>query len=179
LSLQPVLDLLVRDEAVARLMSHVGTANVVDIACAAGARSSLTALIADGGDGRAARPVLAVTATGREAQDLAAALRGFLPAERIVEFPSWETLPHERLSPRSDTVGRRLAVLRRLAHPDTDDEAYGEISVVIASVRALMQPIAKGLGDLRPVSLRVGADAELPDVVEALAGAAYTRTDLV
>ena len=33
-------------------------------------------------------------------------------------FPAWETLPHERLSPRSDTSGRRLAVLRRLAHPD-------------------------------------------------------------
>lgn len=179
MSLQPVLDLLARDPAVVRLMSHVGTANVVDIACAAGARGPLTALVAGGGESRAARTVLAVTATGREAQDLAACLRGFLPAERIVEFPSWETLPHERLSPRSDTVGRRLAVLRRLAHPDTDDETYGEISVVIASVRALMQPIAKGLGDLSPVSLRVGEDAELPDVVEALAGAAYTRTDLV
>ena len=37
-----------------------------------------------------------------------------LDPETVVEFPSWETLPHERLSPRSDTVGRRLAVLRRL-----------------------------------------------------------------
>ncbi len=44
-----------------------------------------------------------------------------LPPEGIVEYPSWETLPHERLSPRSDTVGRRLAVLRRLAHPRPDD----------------------------------------------------------
>ena len=33
------------------------------------------------------------------------------------DFPAWETLPHERLSPRSDTVGKRLAVLRRLAPP--------------------------------------------------------------
>ena len=179
MSLQPMLDLLARDEAVARLLSHVGTANVVDIACAAGARGPLTALVAQGGADRLARTVLAVTATGREAQDLAACLRGFLPAEQIVEFPSWETLPHERLSPRSDTVGRRLAVLRRLAHPDVDDEAYGRIAVVVASVRALMQPIAKGLGDLAPVSLRIGQEAQLPEVVQALAGAAYTRTDLV
>ncbi|MBB2894642.1 transcription-repair coupling factor [Flexivirga oryzae] len=179
MSLQPMLDLLARDDAVARLLSHVGTANVVDIACAAGARGPLAALVAQGGADRPARTVLAVTATGREAQDLAACLRGFLPAEQVVEFPSWETLPHERLSPRSDTVGRRLAVLRRLAHPDAEDEAYGEIAVVVASVRALMQPIAKGLGDLAPVSLRIGQDAELPEVVEALAGAAYTRTDLV
>src|SRR5690606_40660422 len=72
-----------------------------------------------------ARPVLAVTATGREAEDLAAALRSLLPPEGIVEYPSWETLPHERLSPRSDTVGRRLAVLRRLAHPRPDDPDTG------------------------------------------------------
>ncbi|WP_298273876.1 hypothetical protein, partial [uncultured Bradyrhizobium sp.] len=38
--------------------------------------------------------------------------------------PSWETLPHERLSPRSDTVGRRLAVLRRLRHPDPTGEGH-------------------------------------------------------
>ncbi len=67
--------------------------------------------------GGADRPVLAVTATSREAEDLAAALGGLLPPEQVAVYPAWETLPHERLSPRSDTVGRRLAVLRRLAHP--------------------------------------------------------------
>ena len=64
------------------------------------------------------RPVLAITATGREAEDLAAAMRSILPGDQVVDFPAWETLPHERLSPRSDTVGRRLAVLRRLRHPE-------------------------------------------------------------
>ena len=54
-----------------------------------------------GGD----RPVLAVTATAREAEDLAASLASLLPAHATAEFPAWETLPHERLSPSSDTVG--------------------------------------------------------------------------
>src|SRR5699024_8229679 len=53
-----------------------------------------------------------------EADDLAQALREYLPGPQVATFPSWETLPHERLSPRSDTVGQRLAVLRRLAHPE-------------------------------------------------------------
>jgi transcription-repair coupling factor (superfamily II helicase) len=66
------------------------------------------------------RPVLAVTATGREADDLADALGCLVESGSVVVYPSWETLPHERLSPRSDTVGRRLAVLRRLAHPGPD-----------------------------------------------------------
>ena len=66
------------------------------------------------------RFVLAVTATAREAEDLTAALRAFLPPYSVATFPGWETLPHERLSPRSDTVGQRIAVLRRLAHPSTE-----------------------------------------------------------
>ncbi|NUQ31297.1 MAG: DEAD/DEAH box helicase, partial [Dermatophilaceae bacterium] len=126
-----------------------------------------------------AAPLVVVTATTREAEDLETALGLFLPSERIAVFPSWETLPHERLSPRSDTVGRRLAVLRRLAHPDPGDAAYGPLSVVVAPVRALLQPLTKGLGDLVPVALRAGDERPLEEVVDALAAAAYTRTDLV
>ena len=58
-----------------------------------------------------------MTATAREAEDLTAALGAFLPPDTVASFPGWETLPHERLSPRSDTVGQRIAVLRRLTHP--------------------------------------------------------------
>jgi transcription-repair coupling factor (superfamily II helicase) len=124
-------------------------------------------------------PVLAVTATGREAEDLHAALEASLGAGAVALFPSWETLPHERLSPRSDTVGQRLSVLRRLAHPEAGDGSHGPLSVVVAPVRAVLQPVAKGLGDLRPVSLQAGDEAPLEQVVEALAAAAYTRNDLV
>ncbi len=99
------------------------------------------------------------------------------PAE-VADYPAWETLPHERLSPRSDTVGRRLAVLRRLAHPGTD-ASNGPLKVVVAPVRSVLQPQVKGLADLEPVELAVGDEADLDDVVRRLAGAAYTRVDLV
>ena len=68
----------------------------------------------------AGRTVLAVAATAREAEDLVSALGGLMDPDEVAYYPAWETLPHERLSPRSDTVGRRLAVLRRLRHPGTD-----------------------------------------------------------
>ena len=125
------------------------------------------------------RPVLAVTATGREAEDLAAALRSMLPREQVVDFPAWETLPHERLSPRSDTVGRRLAVLRRLSHPDTADPATGVVRVVVAPIRAVLQPIVTGLGDLEPVSLHPGDEVDLAETALRLADAGYSRVDLV
>ncbi len=127
----------------------------------------------------AGAPVLAVTATGREAEDLQAALAATLGEGVVGLFPSWETLPHERLSPRSDTVGQRLSVLRRLAHPDEGNDSHGRLSVVVAPVRAVLQPISTGLGDLRPVALSAGDEAPLEQVVEDLAAAAYARTDLV
>ncbi|HJV99067.1 MAG TPA: transcription-repair coupling factor, partial [Arthrobacter sp.] len=136
------------------------------ISAPAGLRAVLLAEMADGlaaagageetSDGGIPAVVLAVTATGREAEDLTAALRAYLPADSVAEFPSWETLPHERLSPRSDTVGRRLSVLRRLAHPETS--TAGPLRVVVAPVRAVVQPIVAGLGELVPVTLTAGQE---------------------
>ncbi|WP_146363519.1 transcription-repair coupling factor [Arthrobacter yangruifuii] len=144
-----------------------------------GMRAALLAEMVDGlaaaGTGDGIPPVvLAVTATGREAEDLAAALRSYLPLAGIEEFPSWETLPHERLSPRSDTVGRRLSVLRRLAHPET-----APVQIVVAPVRAVLQPLVAGLGELQPVSLKVGQEQPFDSVVTALSQAAYARVDMV
>lgn len=126
----------------------------------------------------AGRTVLAVTATAREAEDLVDELVDLVDPARVAYYPSWETLPHERLSPRSDTVGRRLAVLRRLRHPGTD-ATNGPLSVVVAPIRSILQPQVKGLADLEPVELVPGQTAALEDVVRGLADAAYTRVDMV
>ncbi|MEI2648353.1 MAG: transcription-repair coupling factor [Dermatophilaceae bacterium] len=146
------------------------------VALASGARAIAIATLASSDPDAT---FLAITATTREAEDLGAALTCFLGHDAIGVFPSWETLPHERLSPRSDTVGRRLAVLRRLAHPDPSDPVYGPLRVVVAPIRAVLQPLAPGLGDLEPVALRAGDERRLEEVVEALSAAAYLRTDMV
>jgi transcription-repair coupling factor (superfamily II helicase) len=129
--------------------------------------------------GQPRRFVLAVTATAREAEDLTTALGSLLPAETVACFPAWETLPHERLSPRSDTSGRRLAVLRRLAHPDPSSPLTGPLTVVVAPVRSLLQPMVAGLGDLEPVQLSAGQTADLEATVARLVEIGYARTDLV
>ncbi|MFF3544991.1 transcription-repair coupling factor [Streptomyces platensis] len=180
MSLTGLLDAVVRDPALAEAVRAAtdGHRPQVDLVGPPAARPFAIAALAR----QAGRPVLAVTATGREAEDLAAALRSLMPAgedNSVVEFPSWETLPHERLSPRSDTVGRRLAVLRRLAHPRDDDPTAGPVSVVVAPIRSVLQPQVKGLGDLEPVSLRTGETADLEEIVDGLAAAAYARVELV
>ena len=116
---------------------------------------------------------LIIAPTDRQAEDLAAALRSYLPAADIALFPAWETLPHERLSPRSDTVGRRLQVLRAITGNTTRPQ------VVIAPVRAVIQPIVTGIEKLEPVHLVRGEEYPFKDVVRGLNDAAYSRVDLV
>ncbi|HEX2821941.1 MAG TPA: transcription-repair coupling factor [Streptosporangiaceae bacterium] len=142
-------------------------------------RPVLAAALTRRAPGDPRRFVLAVTATAREADDLTAGLGSFLPPGRVASFPGWETLPHERLSPRSDTVGQRIAVLRRLAHPADPGEPNGPLTVVVAPVRSLLQPIVAGLGDLEPVSLQAGQTCELDDLLVRLVEIGYARTDLV
>ena len=122
---------------------------------------------------------LAVTATAREAEELAAALGSLLGEDTIGYFPAWETLPHERLSPRSDTSGQRLAVLRRLAHPDPADPRSGPLTIVTTPVRSLLQPMVAGLGELVPVTLAAGQEASLSDTVAHLVEIGYARVEMV
>ncbi|SEF17257.1 transcription-repair coupling factor [Jiangella alba] len=183
MSLSGLLSALLGDDGDPTLRSAVadartGAVTALDLTAPPALRPFVAGAIAADADGvGAGRTVLAVTATGREAEDLATELRCLLPPESVVEYPAWETLPHERLSPRSDTVGRRLAVLRRLVHPA--DESGGPVRVVVAPVRSVLQPQVAGLADLRPVALKPGDDVSLDSVVEQLAAAAYVRVDLV
>ncbi|SPF68529.1 Superfamilies 1 and 2 helicase C-terminal domain profile [Propionibacterium ruminifibrarum] len=145
--------------------------DVLDVTGPASVRPLLAAGLAE----RTSRPVLLVTSTFREAEQVLEQVAGLLGEDRVAYYPAWETLPHERLSPRSETVGRRLTVLRRLAGKD---EAPAP-AVVVAPVRALLQPQVKGLSDLAPVRLRAGQDYELGALEADLVAAAYSRVDLV
>lgn len=122
-------------------------------------------------------PLLVVAATGREADDLTAELRGVI-GDSVALFPSWETLPHERLSPGVETVGARLLLLRRLAHPE-DTTLGPPLRVVVTTTRSLLQPMAPDIVSTEPVSLTVGAEAEFEAVITRLVDLAYTRVDMV
>ena len=180
MSLTGLIELVVADPALAAAVAsaRASAAAPLDLTAPKALQPFAVAALAAAADhGGAGRTVLAVTATGREAEDLTATLQSLLgDDDAVAYYPAWETLPHERLSPRSDTVGRRLAVLRRLVHPDAETPRP---KVVVAPVRSVLQPQVKGLADLEPVWLHVGDEVDLEDVVRRLAGAAYHRVDLV
>jgi len=123
----------------------------------------------------AQRVLLAVTATSRESDAVRAAFETYLPDATVLALPAWETLPHERLSPSAETVGARLTALRALADWDR-----ARPLVVVASVRAALQPLAEGLAQVRPVELAVGRRGyELSALATNLVELAYVRVDLV
>ena len=172
--LRGLLEVMLRDPAIRQIVEAADRPQLNLEGPAAARPLTAAALAAANG---ADRPVLLVTATEREAEEAAAALTGLLEPEAVAVFPSWETLPHERLSPRADTVGRRLAVLRRLAHPE--ESPHGQIRVLVTTVRSLIQPVAPGLGELEPVQLEVGDEHDFEELVQRLSGLAYERVDMV
>jgi transcription-repair coupling factor (superfamily II helicase) len=172
-TLRGVLDVVLTDPGMAEVVAKAGSAELA-VTAPPSVQPWVAAALAAAAPG-AAVPVLVVTAGERDADAVADLLRCVVPDRRVEVFPAWETLPHERLSPRADTVGRRLAVLRDLAHPGP----AGAVDVVVAPVRSVLQPLSPGLGDLVPVELRPGQSADLDDVARALVEAAYTRVELV
>ena len=116
-------------------------------------------------------PVLAVTSSSRGAEDLADSLRDL--HTHVLEFPAWETLPHERLSPRSDTVAQRIATLHALR------QAHAVNPIVVAPVRAVIHRFIASLADTPLWTLEIGQEISLTKLVEHLAQLSFTRTDLV
>ena len=169
MTLQLISDAIAKDQIVQGVLSDLDSGLKVRLAVTKSAIPYVSATVAK------TRPVVLIAATERVAQDLANALTDFVPEENIAVFPAWETLPHERLSPSSDTVGRRMAVLRRLSHPNE----IAPIAVLVTSVRAFIQPIVAGLGDVPALNVATGEEFPLEQLVSELSRLGFDRVDLV
>ena len=173
MTLSGLVELVASDPTIASAVADArrGRLRALDLTAPEALRAVLVAALTAG----SGRSTLLITSTYREAEAATGSLQSLLGDEEVAYYPAWETLPHERLSPRSDTVGRRLEVLRRLAG---NDELPAP-SVIVAPVRSVLQPQVRGLGELLPVALRTGDFHDLGEVAKALVNAAYIRVDLV
>lgn len=166
-----LIEAIAADPTVADILDRASSDDSLSVTSSTASRPVLLAAVAKA----ARRPLLAVTSTFREAEQLNAVLGTLLGDDQVCYYPAWETLPHERLSPRSDTVARRLSVLRRIAGTD---EA-GCPAVVIAPIRSMQQPQVAGLASMKPVVIRTGHEYEMGTLAHDLIAAAYSRVDLV
>src|SRR3954453_11693199 len=119
--------------------------------------------------------------TTAEAERLAHDLRQFLPGadepgvahDPIEFFPAWETLPFERVSPATETMGRRLRVLWRLRCGMEDPSVLP--AVIIAPVRALAQRLGPHVEDVVPITVRAGQVIDRDGLAAELVAAGYRR----
>jgi len=123
------------------------------------------------------RPVLIVVGSVERARVLYQSLRHWHPHPscvlRLSEPPS---LFYERTPWPQETVTERLAILRRLAFPEEQAEGL----VVIASARAMMQPVPPRERFRRATNnLRLGQSLDLEETVRRWTGLGYEPVSVV
>ncbi|HMK63616.1 MAG TPA: transcription-repair coupling factor, partial [Acidimicrobiales bacterium] len=118
------------------------------------------------------RPILAVTPTVADAERLAHDLAAFLGRPQVELFPAWDTLPFERVSPETATIGQRLRVMWRLGLAGAS-AALPE--VVVAPVRALLQRLGPVEQAAVPVVVAKGSAVDHDELVARLVSMGYRR----
>ncbi len=120
---------------------------------------------------------LIATPSSRESDAVRDSVRTLVgPEVDVWDLPAWETLPHERLSPHPETVARRLSVIRSLQDRSNADRSL----VVVASIRALIQPVNSQLSSVTWARLEKGQSGKsIESWAETLVSLAYQRVDLV
>ena len=142
------------------------------IAVAEGARPFVAAGLVNQGS-RA--PILVVTATAQEAERWTDDLATWLGADRVALFAAWETLPFERVSPATETMGRRLAVLAALQSPPSQDPGLPE--VIVAPIRSLLQRLSPAAcaDGMTALEVAEGGRCDLTELVAQLVAWGYRR----
>ncbi|MFM9141816.1 MAG: CarD family transcriptional regulator, partial [Actinomycetota bacterium] len=113
------------------------------------------------------KKLVVVTHSSKRSAELVRELSGYFDGVR--EFPSWETLPHEKLSPNGDTIARRIEVLHSIK----------DIPILVVPIRAFVQPIVSNVLEKPSLELRKNERLEFEELVRSLVERAYSRVDLV
>ena len=111
-------------------------------------------------------------------------LRRLAPDLRLLEFPAWDCLPFDRLSPQGGLVGRRIETLAQLA-----SDAGTRPRILLTTINAILQrvPPKTYFTDSSLVITAGQATKDLTNgqtlgpaaLADYLAGQAYLRTDTV
>lgn len=168
-------------------LSH-GTGADTPILVPAGLQAAATSAAARDNTQEGGSLTVYLATSGRQAEKMVAELRAY--SKKVLEFPSWETLPHERLSPGVDTQARRVATLhalktltpkhggKRVSEPKNTADVSGMTHLVVP-VRALLQPVNARLGDTEPIVLHSGDECDPLELAETLTEQGYRLTEMV
>lgn len=127
----------------------------------------------------AKRPTALILPSPKEAK---AAWKGCLDwwegkEEEVAFLPTPETLPFEQISPRPQTVAERYRVFRRLYRPEKR-KGWGEVKVLICSVRSLLQPLSP-LFKEPPLFVGIAEEISQKELCLNLSKLGYRQTEIV
>ncbi len=104
------------------------------------------------------------------------ALAFFAPDIAVLDFPAWDCLPYDRVSPKPDIEATRLATLSALARRQPDNGA----AVVVTTVNAMLQRVPPRAAILEAqFHARVGNDVDHDRLVRFLTRHGYVRSGTV
>ena len=116
-------------------------------------------------------PLLIITTSTRHAEELSQEIGSWIGKDLVVNFPAWETLPHERLSPKADTVTARFKALNKISNQ--------KVRVIVCSVRALLQPIISNDLNTSIIKIQQGLNLQMQELMNQLIRFGFSRSDLV
>ncbi len=147
------------------------------------AGESMLASVPDGMAGKALADLVAATGTerllfvardGQRLAEIERALAFFAPAIETIEFPAWDCLPYDRVSPHAAIVARRMAALARIGQ-----KAAGP-RVVLTTVNAVLQRVPlKATVARGSLSAAAGSRMPMADLVRWLEDNGFLRTSTV
>jgi transcription-repair coupling factor (superfamily II helicase) len=120
--------------------------------------------------------LLVVCRDSQRLTQLARALSFFAPDISVEQFPAWDCLPYDRVSPHAAVVAQRMIALSRLARTTGRDRP----SVLLATVNAALQRVpARKLVASQALSAAPGNMLHMEGVVGWLELNGYTRASTV
>ena len=121
------------------------------------------------------KPLLYMAGDGVNLAQTSSMLRFLHPKLKILEFPAWDTVPYDRVSPNSTIMAKRVETLSYLAFYDGREPL-----AVITSIGALMQklPPQKVFKNARK-KIKVGGKLDFNDFLHYVSMNGYTRVEQV
>ncbi len=119
--------------------------------------------------------VVHIARDGARAAAMAQALGFFAPDMAVVEYPAWDCLPYDRVSPSSAVSARRMAALSLIAA----HRGKGALIVVTSINAAIQRTPPRDVVTAASLSLAPGATVDMDNLVRYLGANGYARSSTV
>ena len=123
----------------------------------------------------AKKPVIYIASDGVSLAQTATMLRFLHPEYEVLEFPAWDTVPYDRVSPNSALSAKRIETLAKIVFYDEKTPL-----VVVTSVGAVLQKLApaKIFRNARKL-VKVGEKLDFDSFLHYVSLNGYTRVEQV